>query len=103
MYEYYFILYNIASFEDKKAAPVRGIGTNRDDKFTECCFITGYQRDSLFLIAYYCTASRLAVMFLITNSVPTISNAPIIRQAIAFCTNPATMKVTKLTAATVMA
>ena len=42
-------------------------------------------------------------LFLITNSVPTTSAAPMIRQIAAFCTKPATMNITKEIAATVPA
>ena len=48
-------------------------------------------------------ASFLLVTFFSTNRVPTVRTAPIARQMTAFCTKPAITKVTKLTAATVMA
>ena len=48
-------------------------------------------------------AFAVCCLFLITNSVPTTSAAPMMRQITAFCTKPATMNITKEIAATVAA
>ena len=48
-------------------------------------------------------AFAVCCLFLMTNSVPTTSAAPMMRQITAFCTKPATMNITKEIAATVAA